>query len=198
MNVYVHAAGVHFQEQEVRWCDAFRDKVLIGLHHGLVEVGAAEISAVNKEELVPQGLFGTFRLAHESAQVADGGFRVNVHDFSHHAGAQEVLDAEFERPSRFHHVDIPSVMGKGESYVRPCYCHTLEFFHNVAEFYGVALEEFTACGYVVEEVANREVAARRGLDFFCSGVLGAGHGYFHTGFVFLAAGPEGYFRNCGN
>ena len=96
-----------------------------------MEVWAAEISAIDKEELVAQGFAGAFRFTHESAYVADACFCVHVHYLSHYGGAQKVLDAEFEGAAGLNHMDVFAVVGKGECDIGPCDGYALEFFHNM-------------------------------------------------------------------
>ena len=129
MDVHVYAGGIHVNVEEVRWGCSLRNQVLIGFHHGLVEVGAAEVSAVDKEELVAKGLFGAFRAAGVSAEGGDGCIGLNVHYVPDNCGAQEVLDTEFEAFGGLYHVDVTAVVGEGEAYVRAGEGDPLEFLN---------------------------------------------------------------------
>ena len=52
MNVYVDACRIYVEVQHVGHLLALGNQVLVGGHHGLVEVGVAHEASVNEEELV--------------------------------------------------------------------------------------------------------------------------------------------------
>ena len=198
MDVYVYGGGIYVQVEEIGGRGAVRDKVFIGLHHGLVEVGAAEIPAVHKEKLVPKGFAGAFRAAGVSAEGDYCGIGLNVHNVSHNGGAKEVLDAEFEAFDGLYHVDVTTVVGKGEADVRSREGNPLEFLHYVPKLNVVGFEELPSCRDVIEEVADGYICANRAGDFLGALVLRRRHLDFHAGFFLCGAGPEGYFGHGGN
>ena len=118
MDVHVYGGGIHIQVDEIGRGASFRDEVFVGLHHGLVEVRAPEVSAVHKEELVPNGLPGTFRTAHEAPHGGNGGIGRYIHDVTGDGGPQQVLDAEFQGFCGFEDMDVLAVVGEGEGQVR--------------------------------------------------------------------------------
>ena len=110
VNVHVNGGGIHFQVDEIGGRDAFRHQVFVGFHHGLVQVGAAEVSAVHKEELVAQGLAGAFGLSYITAQGGDAGIGPDIYQATDKRGPQQVLDAEFMAFGGLHHVDVLAVV----------------------------------------------------------------------------------------
>ena len=195
MDVHVHGGRVHFQVNEVGRRASLRDQVLVGLHHGLVEVGAAEISAIDKEKLVAEGLPGALRLSHVAAEGRDGGIGRYIHDISHNTGSQQVLDAEFVALGGFHYMDILAVVGEGKANVRPGEGHTLELFHNMPELHAVAFEELAAGRNIVKEIAHGDIGAHGAGDLTGSLVLRGGHDNLRTGFFAADTGSE---RNLGH
>ena len=163
-----------------------------------MEVGAAEIAAVDEEELVAEGLPGAFRPAGETVEAEEGGLRRDVHDIAHHRRAQQVLDPEFQGLGRFEDADVAAVVAEGESGVGPGQGHAGVFFEDVLEFDVVRLEELAACGDVVEEVPHGEIGALRRLDLAGGEVLGGGEGHLHADLILRPAGLEGHFRHRGD
>ena len=106
VDVDVYAARVGFQENEIRRRRAVCNEVLVCLHDGFVEVGAAEIAPVDEEELVPQRLLRGVRAANVAFQAHHRGLGGNVHEFGAYAVPQQVLDAEFPRFGFLQHEDV--------------------------------------------------------------------------------------------
>ena len=106
VDVDVYAVRVGFQKNEIRRRRAVCDEVLVCLHDGLVEVGAAEIAPVDEEELVPQRLLRGVRAAYVAFQAHHRGLGGNVHEFGAYAVPQQVLDAEFPRFGFLQHEDV--------------------------------------------------------------------------------------------
>ena len=88
VDVDVHGVRVRLQEDEVGGRDPVRDHLLVGLHHGLVEVRAAEIASVDEEILVAGGLPGGVGAADEAAHAHHGGVGRQVHDVPDHVAAK--------------------------------------------------------------------------------------------------------------
>ena len=85
-------------------------------------------------------------------------------------------------------------MRERECYVGAGNGHTGEFLHYVLEFHIVALQELTAGGSVVKQIADRKVGAHRRRH---GGSLDSGSPVYHHlggGFIFRAAGTESNFR----
>ena len=198
MDVHVHGGRVHVQVDEIRRRTPLRHLVLVGLHHGLVQQRAAEITPVDKEKLVSQGFAGAFRLADIPLQRGDGSLGRYVHELADEGGPQKVLDAEFMALGRFYHMDVFAVVGKGEGYVRAGEGHPLKLLHNVAELNVVAFEELAAGGDVVKEIPHRNVGAHGAGDLPGALVLGGGHGHFHAQLLAVHAGTEGHLRHGGD
>ena len=198
VDIHVHGGGVHVQIDEIGRRATLRHLVFIGLHHGLVQQGAAEVSAVDKEKLVSQGFAGALRLADIPLQRGNGGLGRYVHKLADKGGPQKVLDAEFMALGGLHHMDVLAVVGKGEGHVLPGEGHPLKLFHNVAELYVVAFEELAAGGNVVKEVPHRNVGSRGAGDFPGALVLGGRHGHFHAQLLGGHAGAEAYLRHGGD
>ena len=198
MNIHIHRARIHIQINEVGRRAAFRKQVFIGLHHGLVQVGAAEVAAVHKEELVAQCLAGAFRLAYIAPQGGNGRGGLNVHELANQPRPQQVLDAELEALGGLDHMDLAPVVGEREGNVRSGERHALELFHNVPELHVVALEEFSPRGDVVKEVPDGDIGAYRAAHFARAFVLGTGHKHLYAGFFTGDAGAKSHFRHGGN
>ena len=72
MYVDVDGMRVGLQEYEVGRGDPVGNQLLVGLHHRLVEVGAAEIAAVHEHELVAEGLPGRVGAADVALELEHG------------------------------------------------------------------------------------------------------------------------------
>ena len=198
MDVHVDGGRIHLQEDEVGRRRAFGNEGLIGLHHRLVQVRAAEIAAVDEEELVPQRLFRRLGPAHEAVDPDQGGIGLDVHHLAHELRAQEVRHAELEGLGLLQDMDVAAVVREREGDFGPGEGHALELLQDVAELHVVRLEELAAGGDVVEEVPDGEVGALGGGDFAGGDVFGTGEMDLHAHFVLLAAGPEDHIRDGGD
>ena len=90
--VYVHinVCRLHIEIDEVRHLHAHRQKALKGVHHCLMEIGMLHVSAVYKEILVRPLLARRLRLAHKSADTADGCIDIYRQDILIEAFAKHV------------------------------------------------------------------------------------------------------------
>ena len=122
-----------------------------------MQIGAAEVAAVDEKELVAERLLRRFGTANETMDPDQGGIGLDVHHLPYHGGAKEVHNPELERFGRLQDMDVPFVVDQGEPDLRPGEGHPLELFHDVAEFHGVALQEFPAGRDVVEQVPDGEI-----------------------------------------
>ena len=172
-----------------------RDHLLVGLHHGLVEVGAAEVASVDEEILVAEGLAGGVGPAHEAADAHHRGLCAQVHDVPDDVAAQQVQDAEFQRLGLLEHEQVAPVVGEGEGDVGARDGHAREFFDDVLELDVVALEKLAPRGGVVEEVAHREIGSRRGGDGGRFRLAEGARAHFRGGLVLRPPRAERHFRH---
>ena len=198
VDVDVDGVRVRLQEDEVGGRDPVRDHFFVGLHHSLVEIGAAEVASVDEEVLVAEGLAGGVGAADEAAHAHLGGVGRQVHDVSDHVVAEQVEDAEFLGFGFFQDKEFAAVVGEGEGDLRARERHAGELFQDVLQLDVVALEELAAGRGVVEEVAYGEIGAHGGCDRGRLGLAEGAHAHFGARFVLLAAGAEGHFRHGGD
>ena len=164
MDVDIHRMRIDIQVQEIGRGHPLGDETFVGLHHRLVQVGAAEIAAVDEEELVAQGLAGCVGPADESRDAHEGGLCLDVHQFPDDIRAQQVLRPVFQRLGRLQDIEVASVVRQREGDVGTGQRDAREFLDDVLQLDGVGLEEFPPGRRVVEEVAHGEVGPDRGRD----------------------------------
>ena len=189
---------IGLQEYEVGRGDPVGNQLLVGLHHCLVEVGAAEIAAVHEHELVAEGLPGRVGAADVALELEHGGLGRDVHELRRHSGAEEVLYPEFSGLRFLEHEELASAAGEREADFGTGDGHSREFFDDVLELHVVGLEELAPCGGVEEKIAHGE-----------AGACGCGHGggahlavaadsHLGGGLVGRPPRPEGDFRHRGD
>ena len=192
VDVHVDAVRIHLQIQEIGRIQVLRHQVFIRFLDSLVQVGAAEIPPVYKEELVAQGLARRVRPAHKAAHAHDGGLGGDIHQLAGHGRPHQVLDAELQRLGLAQHKEVFLVMGKGKGNVRPRKGHTGKLLDDVLELHVVALEELAAGGHVVEEVAHRKRRPLGAGRLTGSQMLRGRKLHFHAHLVRGTARPEGH------
>ena len=96
MDVDIYGMRVRLQIDEIGRSGSRRQKIVIGVHHSLVEIRAAEIPAVDEEELVTESFPGLVWTAHVALHPDHGCLCGYVHHLAHDIVAQEVLDSEFQ------------------------------------------------------------------------------------------------------
>ena len=94
-------------------------------------------------------------------------------------------------------MNVPTVVGEGKGNPRPCYGNTLELFHYVTEFHGVALEEFPAGGDIVKQVPYAEVAALRRCNLPDTLYLRPGNDHLRANGIAFPACTEGNLGHGG-
>ena len=189
---------VRLQEDEVGGGDPVGNHLLVGLHHGLVEVGAAEVASVHEKVLVAGRLAGGVGPAHEAADADHGGLGAQVHDVPDHVAAQQVQDAEFQRFGLLQDEELPAVVGEREGDVGAGQRHARELFEDMLELDVVALEELAARGGVVEEVAHREIGPDRGGHGGGLHFAEGAHAHFRARFVLRPPRTQRHFRHGGD
>ena len=173
------------------------DKPLVGFHHGLVEIGAAEIAAVDEEKLVSKGLAGAFRAADVAVDAGERSLGPELREFADNALSQHVKNPEFQCLGGAEGEKVAPVGGKGEADVRPRKGDAGELLHDVTELHGVGLQELPAGRHVVEQVPDREGRARRGGDLLQGDLLRSGEDDLAANFRFRLLRPEGHLRHGG-
>ena len=64
MDIDINRVRIHLQIYEIGRSGPRGQKVVVGVHHSLVEIRAAEESAIDEEELVSEGLPRLVRTAY--------------------------------------------------------------------------------------------------------------------------------------
>ena len=127
-----------------------------------MEIGTAEISPVDEEQLVTQPLTGLVRPSDEPGDAHYGGLCADVGDFRGDSCAYNVLYPELQRTGRLQDINFAVVVDERETDVRAGVGHMLKFGNYVLEFYALGFEELASRRNIVEEVAHGEVRAYRG------------------------------------
>ena len=195
MDVDIHRLRIHLQPDEVGGGVSFRKIFFVGLHHSLVQIGAAEIASVHEEILVRDRLAGGVRAREESAYAHYGGVGVDVDQIPGDIRSHKVQYPEFQGLGRTEAEDVAPVRVEREAQVRTGDGYAGEFLHYVPEFHRVALEKLAAGGRVVEEIAYEEVASGRSRDRGGLDGCGVAYGDLRAGFVRRATRLERDLRH---
>ena len=193
MDVDVDGLGLDSETQEVIGLLALGNELLIGRHHGLMEIGMTHVAPVDKHELQGITLAGILGLADVALHLHQR--RVNVHgqQLLVHVVAHQGSDAltKGSLHQLIHHV---AVVNEREFHLVVDKGQLLKFLDDIAQLHLVALEEFAASRHIEEEVLDHEIAAHwahvrfltltlRGVDDQLGAQLGvtAACAQFHLG-----------------
>ena len=168
-DVDVDIAGICLEIDEIGGSHPFSDQSLVGSHHSFVEIRAAEIPAVDEEELVPQSLPGGVRPAGESPQADQGGVRGDVDKVPGDRGSHQIHYPVFEGLGWPQDKDVLAVVREREARLRASQSHLCELLDNVLELDIVRLQELSPGRNIIEEVSDCYVGSHR------SGNLGGGN-----------------------
>ena len=165
MDVDIDIGWLDSEIDEVWHLFAHRYESLEGCHHRLVEVGMLHVAPVDKEILLGAFLLGCFGLAHISLDAAEGGLDLYGDEVAVHLASEDVGNALAETSgAQIEHLGAVAREGKG--YVGIDQRDALECGDDVSKLGGIGLEKLAACGNVVEEVLDEEVASRRARTWF--------------------------------
>ena len=173
-----------------------RNQVFICLHHGLMQIRAAEITAVHEEILISKTLL---RHVRASGKTIDAHYRclgLYIYDFLCHIASQHILDSEFQRLGRTKDIYILSVVRKRESDIRARKGDTDELCDYVLEFHIVRLEELASCRHIVEKIADAEVGSSRSCDLLGGKMLRIRKIDLTADLILFPAGLQGNFGHC--
>ena len=115
MDVDIHRLRIHLQPDEVGGGVSFRKIFFVGLHHRLVQIGAAEIASVHEEILVRDRLAGGVRAREESAHAHYGGVGVDVDQIPGDIRSHKVQHSEFQGLGRTEAEDVAPVRVEREA-----------------------------------------------------------------------------------
>ncbi len=161
MDVHIDVVRIDVQIDEISRGRSLRNQPLIALHHGFVEVRAAEKPPVHKKHLISQALSRLVRTADEARYVHKRSFHLHIHGFRCYIRPCDVLDSEFEGFCRLQHIDLTVVVKQSEGNVGAGVGNSLKLSDYVLKFHAFALEELASCGDIVEKVADREIRTHR-------------------------------------
>ena len=158
VDVHIDVVGADIEIYKIRYVRAREYQSLVGLLHGLVEIGVLHIAPVDEEILVGTLLAGGLGLGGEAGDAAEGRLDMDGQQVLAVAAAIDVGDAlQVVAAAQVH--EFLAVAVQGEGYLGIDQHDALEGRQDIVQLGGVGLEELTAGGDVEEEVADREAAA---------------------------------------
>ncbi len=160
MDVHVDPLGIDLEIEKERRKTPFGNQLLVGLQDRLLEIGRAEIAAVDEEILVGPGLAGRGRTTHIALQLDDRGIGHHLQQVVFHGSPHHVDDAAGQR-RRLQEVDRRIVVVEFEAHLRIAERHALELGLDMPGRDIRLLQEPAAGRDVVEEVAHHELRPRR-------------------------------------
>ena len=158
-----------------------------------MQVRALEETAVHEEVLIAEHLSGSIGTSYKSPYCHQRRFCSDVDKVVHHCRSHQVPYSELERHCRLEHIDILSVMGKGESYFRTGQGYSCELCDDMLELDVVGLEELPSCRNVVEKVSYTEIGALRCCCLLGREVTRVCKIHLTAQFAVLLTGLEGHF-----
>ena len=158
MDVHIDSLRVNGEAQEIVGLLTLGDKLLVGRHHRLMEIGVTHIALVDKHELQGVALAGVLGLADIALHLDNRGVDAYGQQLLIHAVAHQRDDALAESPLHqlVHHIAVVHerefhlVVDKGKLF---------KLLDDVAQLYLIGLEELTAGRNIKENVLDHEVAA---------------------------------------
>ncbi len=149
MDVYIYRLGGDLKTYEVLWLLVGGDKLLVALHHRLVEVWMAHVATVDHEILQCAAASGVFGARHKPVYLYKRRIRHYRYELSVERFAEEVDDALFEcRFEQLVHDYVIVAELKFDTGIDQR--QALELTQDVGHLHMVAFQEF-ASGRRIEE-----------------------------------------------
>ena len=108
-DIHIHRVRVHFEVDKICRGDPLLKKIAVCVHHGLVQVRAAEIASVDEEILVSLVFPGGIGTSGISGDIDYGSLGEYVDHGVHDGAPQEVLYPELQRVGLFQDIDFTAV-----------------------------------------------------------------------------------------
>ena len=158
MDIYIDGLRVHIETQEIVGLLSFRNELLIGRHHSLVEIGMAHKTPIDKHELQGVALTGILGFAHIALDLDQRGIDVHWQELLVQAATHESRDtlAEGALHQLIHHI---AVVSERELDIIVDQRQFLKLLDNIAQFHLIGLEELAPCRDIKENVLDHEIAA---------------------------------------
>ena len=132
MDIDVYGGRVGLYINKIGRSHALRNQPLVGLHHRLVEIGAAEIASVDEEELVAERLAGALGTAYKAIYPRKRSRGVDLRHLADNPLPQDIENPVFQGLGGLDVEQVAAVVGKGEGDVRPRQGDAGELLHDVA------------------------------------------------------------------
>ena len=200
VDVDVHLLRRGLQIDEIGWQISLGDEFLVGQADRLVEVGRAEVAAIDEEILAARRLAGILGRTDPAPDGNNRSVGLHRHQLANHLPSEKVADAQGKVGGGAQVIDILSVGNQPHSHFRTGQGHAQEFVYDMFQFGIVALEKLAAGRHVVEEVADLEIGALGRRYGRLLHKPGCRHTHQSARFILLPAGFQrhlGHGRNRG-